>query len=150
MPHLKYFFQCQGSSAWKSTRLKTGLSLVQIMPLALSILYSSCPICQLFSCPDRKRFEIVDLGYGSLNGRKNVQADKSKADAGGLSNFARHQIHQKTSKGKHDRSGIQGSGKIRSRDGDRGLGRYDKKKELCHDMVVDKTAAGKLADAESG
>ena len=37
------------------------------MPLALQFLYSSCPICQLFSCPDRQMFEIVEIGSGSAN-----------------------------------------------------------------------------------
>ena len=37
------------------------------MHLALQFLYSSCPICRLFSCPDRQMFEIVEIGSGSDN-----------------------------------------------------------------------------------
>lgn len=56
-----------GFTIWNRTKNEPSS-----ISLALSILYSSCPICQLFSCPDRKRFEIVETGSGSLNGRKNV------------------------------------------------------------------------------
>lgn len=45
---------------------------LEFMPLALQFLYSSCPICQMFSCPDDQMFEIVALGSGSANGGKNV------------------------------------------------------------------------------
>jgi hypothetical protein len=44
----------------------------RIMPSALSFYLGSCPFIQLFSCPDRKRFEIVALGSGSANGDRNV------------------------------------------------------------------------------
>ena len=49
------------------TQVKQG-----IMPSALLLYLGSCPFCQLFSCSDRKRFEIVALGSGSANGDRNV------------------------------------------------------------------------------
>ena len=45
---------------------------LEFMPLALQFLYSSCPICQMFSYPDRQMFEIVALGSRSANGGQNV------------------------------------------------------------------------------